>query len=59
MLKHGLEIRLEVVKYVLKTHSPTVASKKYGVALTSIRDWVSLYKHHGIDGLIPKNKRYK
>ena len=42
MLKHGLEIRLEVVEYVLKTHSPTAASKKYGVALTSVRDWVSL-----------------
>jgi transposase-like protein len=33
-------------------------SRKYGVARTSIRDWISLYKHHGIDGLIPKNERY-
>ena len=57
MLKHGLGTRLEVVEYVLKT-SPTAASRKYGVALTSVRDWVLLYKHHGINGLISKNERY-
>ena len=58
-MKRSLEFKLEVVNYVLKEcNSKMGASKKYGVSLTSIRDWISLYKQHGADGLFPKKERY-
>ena len=59
MLKRSLEFKLAVVNYVLKEcNSIMETSKKYGVSRTSIRDWLSLYKHNGEEGLSQKKERY-
>ena len=57
--KYTLETKIEVVLYVLKeNHSKREATRKFKIDRNMIRQWVSAYERHGIEGLTSKNKFY-
>jgi len=59
MAKYSLELKLEVVKYVLEEkNSMWEASRKYEISRSSIRGWVYAYESCGIEGISKKHGTY-
>jgi transposase len=57
--RYTLETKIEAVSYVLKeNHSKREAAREFKIDRNMIRQWVSAYEHHGIEGLTSKNKFY-
>lgn len=59
MIKYTADFKLKVVKHYLKgTEGYRLLSAQYGVASPHIRNWVSAYKIHGMEGLVRKRTLY-
>jgi transposase len=59
MIKYTEQFKLKVVKhYLAETMGYRLLSAQYGVARPQIRNWVSSYQLHGMDGLRRKVARY-
>jgi transposase-like protein len=55
-----LEERLDIVHWVIENDMDSKeASKKYGIAYTTIRNWVSKYMKEGTEGLVYKKRGRK
>ena len=55
MKKYQTEFKLEIVKRFLAGEGgPKLLSRQWSVPEEKIRTWVSHYRLHGIDGLLPK-----
>jgi len=55
--KYSFEIKLAVVKYVLdEHHTHKEAAEKYYINTTSVEKWVNLYRCHGSEGLVSRNR---
>jgi transposase len=56
MSKYSTDFKLTVVRYYLSERTSYQATAvHFSVDLATVRKWVAVYEHHGIDGL---NKRY-
>lgn len=59
MIKYTEQFKLKVVKHYLEgTKGYRLLSAHYGVASPHIRNWVSAYRIHGMEGLVRKRSLY-
>ena len=59
MKKYQTEFKLEVVKSFLAGEGGAkLLSRQWSVPEEKIRTWVSHYRLHGLDGLLPKRSAY-
>src|SRR5262245_32123266 len=52
---YPVHLRVRVVKAVLESgHSQRAVARAFGLAETTVKEWVLRYRADGMDGLVPK-----
>ena len=49
------ECKTKAVQYVLEGHTRKETAEKFGISLTTLEKWISLYRLHGSEGLLSRN----